>query len=397
MQCAPAGVRIETIWNIKEKLGQGTFGTVRRVIRKNDKKIAAVKIIKKKSLSKQELQTLDREKHILKKADHPNCVKLFDIFETKHHLYLVMELCEGGELFDAICNDGTFNESRAADIVKQITDALAYLHDNNIVHRDLKPENLLFATKEQKIIKLMDFGLAKALDQGDEVLKTRCGTLHYVAPEVLEKVQYYTNKCDFWSLGVVLYVLLCGYLPFYHEERSITVKLIRSGEVLFDEEEWGDISEDAKDLIRKLLEKDPKTRYNAEQITNHPFITKIPNSAHGNRTFDKQFQDNFKQTKEIMARERATLLCAQVKANISINRWLKKACNIVGKKPPLVEQNSLAQSPFEIQNKINSVVREEVKEIVEQEKKQERAADAEHEKNRKLIIPKITPAGSQRL
>jgi len=143
--------RIDEFWDVKKKLGQGSFGVVRLCIRKKpaDGHRAAVKIIKKKNLTAKELETLNREADILKKADHPNCVQLEAIYESKHHLYLVMELCEGGELFDAIC-ENTFSEARASNIVHQITGALQYLHSFGIVHRDLKPENLLFQTKRKK-------------------------------------------------------------------------------------------------------------------------------------------------------------------------------------------------------------------------------------------------------
>jgi len=314
--------RIEEYWEIKEKLGQGSFGTVRRCIRKTDKKEAAVKIIRKRDLNKKELKTLDREADILTKAQHKHCVQLYDIFDTKHHLYLVMEICSGGELFDAIC-ENNFNEKDAASLVKQITEALIYLHDKEIVHRDLKPENLLYAGKKRQVIKLMDFGLAKALDGEDNALETRCGTLHYVAPEVLSKKPY-SNACDYWSLGVVLYVLLCGYLPFYHDERAITVRLVRSGKFDFDDEEWKDISDNAKDLIRKLLELDVDKRITGPEILKHPFIkqveeqTKQPASA---RKKDEQFLKNMRQTKQHAETEKVHSLLADALYQVYMKRW----------------------------------------------------------------------------
>eukprot|EP00494_Astrolonche_serrata_P027623 UN27886 len=141
--------RIEQYYTIKERLGQGSFGVVRLCERNSDKLKAAVKIIKKRDLQEKEMTNLEREAKILQLVDHDGCVRLYDIFDTKHHLYLVMELCEGGELFDAIC-EGNFSETSAADIVRQITVALDYLHSKNVVHRDLKPENLLYATKRKK-------------------------------------------------------------------------------------------------------------------------------------------------------------------------------------------------------------------------------------------------------
>jgi len=326
--------RIEEFWDIGEKIGHGSFGTVRKCTRKLDKLQAAVKIIRKRDLNKKELKTLDREADILTKAQHANCVKLYDIFDTKHHLYLVMELCVGGELFEAIC-EKNFTEKAAAEVVKQITEALVYLHERQIVHRDLKPENLLYATKERKNIMLMDFGLAKALDNNDEVLQTRCGTLHYVAPEVLSKKPY-THMCDFWSLGVVLYVLLCGYLPFFHEERAITVRLVRQGKFEFDDEEWGTISSDAKDLIRKLLELDVDKRITGEGILQHPWIVKNCGGADADSAGTKantrgRTTEKAQETAKHIKREKLDTLLANALYQVYLNGWVQRASNALKK------------------------------------------------------------------
>lgn len=317
--------RIEEFWDIKEKLGQGSFGTVRRCFRKSDRLEAAVKIIRKRDLNKKELGTLDREANILEKADHHNCVRLFDIFDTKHHLYLVMEICTGGELFDAICEQN-FTEKDAAKVVKQITEALIYLHQQGIVHRDLKPENLLYASEKKEHIKLMDFGLAKALDQNDATLETRCGTLHYVAPEVLSRKPY-SHKCDFWSLGVVLYVLLCGYLPFYHEERAITVRLVRAGRFDFNDEEWDNVSDEAKDLIRHLLCINVDERYDGQQILDHPFVKNA--SGNTNRMTDAT-KAKFVETAAQKSTEHKDLVAAWTLVQVYMNRWKQVAKQTCG-------------------------------------------------------------------
>jgi len=335
--------RIEQYYTIKERLGQGSFGIVRLCIRNSDKLKAAVKIIKKRDLQEKEMTNLEREAKILQLVDHNHCVRLYDIFDTKHHLYLVMELCEGGELFDAIC-EGNFNEESAADIIRQITVALQYLHKNGVVHRDLKPENLLYATKKKKQIKLMDFGLAKTLDSQDEALETRCGTLHYVAPEVLEKKKYNKN-CDFWSLGVILYVLLCGYLPFYHEERSMTVRLIRAGKFTFDDEEWGDISDNAKDLIRNLLQKDPTKRWTAVQILQSKFLSK---SVASTRTINNEsFKENFQKLQTARHQEHAERLAAMAMVSIHLKRWYKQARQNVGNKEKVKEEKDDSQEEIQ--------------------------------------------------
>lgn len=323
--------RIEHYWTLREKLGQGSFGTVRLCERKSDGMKAAVKIIRKRELSKKELGTLDREATILSKVEHLHTVRLYDIYDTRHHLYLIMELCEGGELFDAIC-ENNFSEADAAAIIKQITEALIYLHKQGIVHRDLKPENLLYSSKKKQIIKLMDFGLAKALDSSDDTLETRCGTLHYVAPEVLSKIPY-TYKCDFWSLGVILYVLLCGYLPFYHEQRAVTVKLVRAGVFEFDPAEWSEISPEAKDLISKLLTKDAEARLGGQQILDHPFLK---NSVNSTRAFSPRWQESFKELNKKRQEENLDILVASTTISIQMNRWINKA-KIQCKEPVLGE------------------------------------------------------------
>jgi calcium/calmodulin-dependent protein kinase I len=151
-------------------------------------------------------------------VDHPNIVKLFDIYEDDKYFFLVMELMVGGELFDQILEKERFNEAEARDVIAPIFDALIYCHKLGIIHRDIKPENLLFSSKDQmaSIIKVSDFGLARFID-GETLATTTCGTPGYVAPEVLEQ-QPYNEECDFWSVGVVLFILLCGSPPFYDED-----------------------------------------------------------------------------------------------------------------------------------------------------------------------------------
>jgi len=186
-----------------------------------------------------------------------------------------MELCRGGELFDAITESGCFSEAKAMEVIRQVASALDYLHSHNVAHRDLKPENILYFDEERTIVKLMDFGLAKILDEDDITIMTRCGTLHYVAPEVLSKSGSYTHMVDMWSLGVVLYVLLCGYLPFYHDDRHFTAKLIRLGRYEYDPEEWEEISDEAKDLIDKLICLNVHERLEAKEVLEHPWMKGI--------------------------------------------------------------------------------------------------------------------------
>lgn len=200
---------------IKDKLGKGNFAVVRRVIRKIDGQEFAAKIISKKHLSDQEVHELTNEVQVLSQCYHPNIVRLVDFIDTPRHLYIVLEILTGGELFDRIIARGKFTEHQAADITKQLADALAYLHRNGIVHRDLKPENILYEGKNiNSRIKITDFGLSRDTTRNpNKALKTACGTPGYVAPEIL-KAQVYDEGVDLWSVGVIIYILLCGFPPF---------------------------------------------------------------------------------------------------------------------------------------------------------------------------------------
>jgi len=206
---------IESAYKFEEKLGTGSFAVVKRAINKNTGDVVAIKIIEKKNLSAQELDTLNEEVEILRKIDHRHIVKLYDIYETKDHLYMVMEILRGGELFDSIVRRGTYSEKEAAAVMRQIIEAVEYLHSRGIAHRDLKPENLIYEDDPEKnpraLVKITDFGLAKLLghDELTGMMKTACGTPGYVAPEILKGMEY-TESIDIWSLGVILYILLCG-------------------------------------------------------------------------------------------------------------------------------------------------------------------------------------------
>jgi len=203
-------------------------------------------------------------------VDHPHIVKLYEVFESKKNVYLVMELLEGGEMFDRIVKQGNFSEALAAYAVVQILNALIYCHSKGICHRDLKPENLLYCSKEEKSkLVIGDFGLAKKCR--DNPMKTCCGTPQYVAPEVLA-MQPYTTKVDCWSVGVILYILLCGYPPFYADTHPRLYAKIKEGKFRFDKDDWHGISDGAKDLVKKLLAKDPAKRYSAREAKGHPWL-----------------------------------------------------------------------------------------------------------------------------
>ena len=222
-------------------------------------------------MSEDEEPALQTEVEILSQSDHPNVVRLHEIYENQEYMFLVMELMYGGELFDRIVEKESYTEKEAADTIRPIVDSIRYCHDMGIVHRDLKPENLLYETSdEHAVIKISDFGLARFLPN-DALASTACGTPGYVAPEILEG-KGYGQEVDYWSIGIVLYILLCGFPPFFEEDNVKLFETIKQGKYEFPCPFWDDISDMAKDLIAKLLVVDPKERLNADQILDHPWI-----------------------------------------------------------------------------------------------------------------------------
>jgi len=218
----------------------------------------------------------------MRQVHHSNIVKLHDVFDSNSKICLVLDLLEGGELFDRIIEQGHFTEKDAALSFSQMCSALAYLHDRRIVHRDLKPENLLFEKKEKgSPIKLIDFGLAGNCSASP--LKTPCGTPNYVAPEILKKMPYGV-QVDMWSAGVILYIVLCGFPPFYDENDDMgrLYKQIKSASYDMPSPYWDNISDSAKDLIRKLLVVDPEKRYTANKALQHPWLKQASDKALGN-------------------------------------------------------------------------------------------------------------------
>lgn len=198
-----------------------------------------------------------------------------EIFDSSDKLYIVLELVTGGELFDRIVSKGSYSEKEASELMKQVLDALSYLHAKGIVHRDLKPENLLYASPAPDApIKLADFGLAKIVSSGGQssVMHTTCGTPGYVAPEVL-KNDGYDTQVDAWSMGVILYILLCGFPPFHDDNQALLFEQIKNGKYDFPDPWWSNISDQAKDLVKKMMTVDPKARYSIDDCLKHPWIS----------------------------------------------------------------------------------------------------------------------------
>jgi serine/threonine protein kinase len=244
-------------------LGTGNFSQVKVGISKARGEKVAIKIIEKKHI-KHKPEMMANEVEILLKIDHQNVIKLLDLFDAPEFLYLVMELATGGELFDRIVERESYSEADAKEVMFQLLSAIEYIHSRDIVHRDLKPENLLLETEDTDTkIKLTDFGLSKIYDN-EFMLVTACGTPGYVAPEILSATLY-GPPVDMWAAGVIMYILLCGYPPFYNENDAILFESILNANYHFHSPYWDHVSKPAKDLIRKLLVVDPNGRLTATQ------------------------------------------------------------------------------------------------------------------------------------
>ena len=286
-----SGKFLDNYIKVKE-LGQGSFAKVFQVQNINTKEIYACKELIKSKI--EDLEKFRDEINIMSKCDHPNIIKLCEVYEDSRYIELVMEQCLGGSLLDHLLQnfeekDAAFSEKEAANIFKQIIRALSYCHNQGICHRDLKMENVLFLTKEENSpIKIIDFGLSaykkkKKLVQyitgknyGPLNMELSVGSPHYVSPEVLKGK--YNQKCDIWSAGVILYAMLSGCFPFEGETDKDICKAIMEKDYIFSFFEWRDISDNAKDLINHMF-CDEEQRYSAEEVLKHPWLVEMsPNS-----------------------------------------------------------------------------------------------------------------------
>ena len=260
-----------------ETIGQGSFGKVFKVRQKLTGNIYAMKLVSKdQEMQNEGNKNFLNEIYILRKLSHPNILKIYEYFSNDKYWYFVMEYVSGGELYDKICEMNYYDEYKAAIIMKQILSCVSYLNKMGIVHRDLKPENMMMLNnkKNDLEIKLIDFGTATAIKKGKK-LKTKIGSPYYIAPEVLKGS--YGIECDIWSCGIILYILLVGYPPFDGKNTNEIFDNIQGGELDLKSKDWLKISNEAKDLIRKLLEKNPKNRISPFDAMKHPWIVKYSN------------------------------------------------------------------------------------------------------------------------
>jgi len=270
--------RISKMYDIdKKELGSGSFAVVKKCTKKSDGSVYAVKIIDKSKV--EVLSDLQREVGVMSEIIHPNIVRLYAVYNDAKRMHLVLELLEGGELLDRIIKQRTYTEKSAAITVVAVCDGLAYMHERNIVHRDLKPENLVYSTSAANSdIKITDFGFARTAN-GGEIMSTACGTPGYVAPEVLSYEGYSSGAVDMWSMGVLLYVLLCGFPPFHHDELPKLYRQIMKARYDFPSPFWDKVSPEAKDCVRAMLTLDSSKRIKADEVKSHKWVKTVTGAA----------------------------------------------------------------------------------------------------------------------
>ncbi|KAH7667305.1 Non-specific serine/threonine protein kinase protein [Dioscorea alata] len=263
---------IRATYSIGKELGRGQFGITHLCTHKaTGEQFACKTIAKRKLVNKEDVEDVRREVQIMHHlTGQPNIVELKGAYEDKQSVHLVMELCAGGELFDRIIAKGHYTERAAASLLRTIVQIVHTCHSMGVVHRDLKPENFLLLSKDENSpLKATDFGLSVFFKQG-EVLKDIVGSAYYIAPEVLKR--RYGPEVDIWSIGVMLYILLCGVPPFWAETEHGIFNAILRGQVDFASDPWPNISAAAKDLVKKMLTVDPRQRITAFEVLNHPWI-----------------------------------------------------------------------------------------------------------------------------
>jgi len=255
---------------VGELLGEGAFAKVYRGTHQKSGEQVAIKVIDKSTVGN-EVSSLVAEVDILKKVKHKYVIELKDLYETKQELFIVTELAKGGELFNRILDKGAYSEKDAALLTKRILQGLCYLHERGIVHRDLKPENLLLANENDDFdIRIADFGLSKIIGN-TTLIQSLAGSPNYVAPEVLDGLGY-REWADMWSVGVITYILLCGYPPFACEDTRDLLEMIQAADYEYDPDYWSDISDGAKNFVDGLLTLDHNARLTAKDALEHPWL-----------------------------------------------------------------------------------------------------------------------------
>jgi len=284
-------LNLTDLYEIKDKLGNGKFGLVKLGKHKETGRLVAIKIMKKQEMKDDDLEMARTEIEIMKISQHPNIIRLYDVFENMEYIYIIMEYCAGGDLFGYIEKRGfALKEEFAKIIIRKVCSAMYYLHSYGIVHRDLKPENIMMTDDTDNAdIKLLDFGLSKIVSPG-ELCTEPFGTISYVAPEVLLNIPY-TNCVDLWGIGILTFLLLAGHLPFDHEsDESEIARMTIQDPPAYSTRIWKKISAEAKNLVDNLLVKDPKKRLTLKQVMDHNWLKLEKFSTSDSKTTSSKFK-----------------------------------------------------------------------------------------------------------
>ena len=302
-------------YELKEKLGEGAYGSVYKVQQKYTNYLRAVKAIKKKYVDSTEFYN---EIEVLKALDHPNIIKLFDCYQDKSYYYMVEEYCSGGDLFDYIQKEKFFTERKAGTIFNQLLSAVNHLHKKRIVHRDLKPENIVLIESKKKdvFIKLIDFGTSITIKGKN--LTQELGTIYYIAPEVF--MNNYNEKADIWSCGIILYTMLCGHPPFCGNKENIIKSKILHSKLIFPSKEFKSVSKQAIEYIKHLLSYDPEDRPSAEEALNNKWLQSM--ISNGNSKLSEYIITNLIKFRTTLGLQKATV--SFLTNQISINEEIKK-------------------------------------------------------------------------
>uniref|UniRef100_G3NEP0 calcium/calmodulin-dependent protein kinase n=1 Tax=Gasterosteus aculeatus aculeatus TaxID=481459 RepID=G3NEP0_GASAC len=318
MAVPATSTRFTDEYQLYEELGKGAFSVVRRCVKKSSGQEYAAKIINTKKLSARDHQKLEREARICRLLKHPNIVRLHDSISEEGFHYLVFDLVTGGELFEDIVAREYYSEADASHCISQILESVNHIHQHDIVHRDLKPENLLLASKMKgAAVKLADFGLAIEVQGDQQAWFGFAGTPGYLSPEVLRKDPY-GKPVDIWACGVILYILLVGYPPFWDEDQHKLYQQIKAGAYDFPSPEWDTVTPEAKNLINQMLTINPAKRITAEQALKHPWVchrSTVASMMHRQETVECLRKFNARRKLK-----RAILTTMMVSRNLSVGR-----------------------------------------------------------------------------
>jgi len=339
-------------YTIGDTIGQGSIAKCKIGYHKVTGESCAIKILERDhpEFSRSDLR---KEIDMMRKVKHQGCIQLFDVFENEKHVFIVLELASGGELFDRVIDNGTFSERDAAILISQVLEAVAYLHGLGICHRDLKPENVLMksddsASSDYNVVKLADFGLS-TMGTYQNSMHTACGTPEYVAPEIVASIgtdkllNKYSAKVDVWAIGVILYVMLCGFQPFQLDNQKAMYDAILGGQYGFPSPEWDPISREAKNFIAFILQVNPKNRPTAQQCLQHRWIREMgmgrtESLSAFNMNLQKQLRDYYSKRKHTQASDD---VASRWRASSALQHFSSSASRLV---QPVIRRLSTKQS-----------------------------------------------------